>query len=380
MNRLRVLDAVRVHGALTQVEIAAVTGLSPATVSNMVRELHLAEAVVLTPSVRNGRRAVQVSLAAASGLLAAVVFGDRDVRVAVGTGGGDIIGQQRLPLPADHRGDEGMSRASRLLLEVVEASGHSMSEVRAATVGLPAPIDSVSGQVGSDGILPGWRGVEVAAWMQEALRVDVFLDNTANLAAVGESKHGALRGVENGVFVKASYGVGAGLILRGELFRGSAGTAGEIGHVTIDENGPLCRCGNRGCLDTFVGSEALLRALRPSHGDLSLRDVISRALAGDPGCVRVLGDAGRHLGAALANVVNLLNPEVIAIGGQLARVGEILLQPMRTAIERRAIPSAVHSLTVRIGKLVPENADVLGALALAEQVRQDADRAALSAG
>jgi predicted NBD/HSP70 family sugar kinase len=380
MNRLRVLDAVREHGALTQVEIAAVTGLSAATVSNLVRELHLADALVLTPSVRNGRRAVQVSLAAASGLLAAVVFGDRDVRVAIGTGGGEVIGHQRLPLPADHRGDEGMPRASRLLHEVIVASGHSMAEVRAATVGLPAPIDSVSGQVGSDGILPGWRGVEVADSMREALGVDVLLDNTANLAAMGEFKHGALRDVVNGVFVKASYGIGAGLILRGELYRGSAGTAGEIGHVTIDEDGPLCRCGNRGCLDTFVGSEAVLRSLRPSHGDLSLRDVIHRALDGEPGCVRVLGDAGDHLGAALANVVNLLNPEVVALGGQLARVGDILLNPMRRAIERRAIPSAVHSLTVRTGELVPENADVLGALALAEQVRQDADRAALSAG
>ncbi len=380
MNRLRVLDAVRIHGALTQVEIASATGLSPATVSNLVKELDIAGAVDLHPSVRNGRRAVQVSLAAASGLIAAVVFDDRDVRIAVGTEGVEVIGRTRMPLPADHRADEGMARAARLLSEVVETSGHSMTEVRAVAVGLPAPIDRVSGQVGSDGVLPGWRGVHVARAMEEALQAEVLLDNTANLAALGEFRHGALRGIANGVFVKASYGVGAGLILGGQLYRGSAGTAGEIGHVTIDEDGPLCRCGNRGCLDTFVGSEAVLRALRPSHGDLTLRDVIKRTLAGDPGCIRVLGDAGRHLGVALANVVNLLNPEVIAIGGQLARVGDVVLVPMRRAIERRAIPSAVHSVSVRVGELVPEDADVLGALALAGQVRQDADRAALAAG
>ncbi|MGV1009302.1 MAG: ROK family transcriptional regulator [Dermatophilaceae bacterium] len=380
MNRLRVLDAVRVHGALTQVEIASATGLSPATVSNMVKELGAAGAVVLRPSVRNGRRAVQVSLAAASGLVAAVVFGDRDVRVAVGAGGIDVIGRSRMPLPADHPADEGMARASRLLAEVVDASGHTMAEVRAVGFGLPAPIDRVSGQVGSDGVLPGWRGVQVARAMEDALQTEVLLDNTANLAALGEFTHGALRDVSNGVFVKASYGVGAGLILGGELYRGNAGTAGEIGHVTIDEDGPVCRCGNRGCLDTFVGSEAVLRALRPTHGDLTLRDVINRTLAGDPGCMRVLGDAGRHLGVALASVVNLLNPEVIAIGGQLARVGEVVLTPLRAAVERRAIPSSVASVDVRVGELVPEDADVLGALALAEQVRQDADRAALAAG
>ena len=255
-----------------------------------------------------------------------------------------------------------------------------MAELRAVSIGLPAPIDRVSGQVGSEGILPGWRGVPVASAMEDALGARVLLDNTANLAALGEAKFGALQGVSTGVFIKASYGVGAGLILGGELFRGSAGTAGEIGHVTIDEDGPVCRCGNRGCLDTFVGSQAVLAALRGSHGALTFRDVIHRALDGDLGCRRVLEDSGRHIGVAVAGVVNLLNPEVVCLGGQVARVGEIILQPMREAIERCAIPSAAASVDVRVGSLPPEDADVLGALALADQVREDADRAALTVG
>ena len=380
MNRLRVLDAVREHGALTQVEIAGVTGLSAATVSNLVKELDSAGAVLLSPSIRNGRRAVQVSVAAALGLVAAVVFGDRDVRVALGTGGSEVLSQKRMPLPADHAADEGLSRGARLVIELVHQSGHSVSEIRAVGLGLPAPIDTVTGQVGSEGILPGWRGVPVASVMADALGSKVLLDNTANLAALGEFKFGALQGISNGIFIKASYGVGAGLILGGELFRGSAGTAGEIGHVTIDEDGPICRCGNRGCLDTFVGSQAVLGALRASHGSLTLRDVISRALDGDPGCRRVLEDSGRHIGVAVAGVVNLLNPEVVCLGGQVSRVGEMILAPMREAIERCAIPSAAASLDVRVGALAPEEADVLGALALADQVREDADRAALTVG
>src|SRR5687768_3685807 len=211
MNRLRVLDAVREHGALTQVEIAGVTGLSAATVSNLVKELDSAGAVLLSPSIRNGRRAVQVSVAASHGLVAAIVFGDRDVRVALGTGGSEILSQRRMPLPADHAADEGMSRAARLVLELVDQSGHSTSEIRAVGLGLPAPIDTVSGQVGSEGILPGWRGVPVAGAMAEALGSKVLLDNTANLAALGEAKFGALQGVSNAIFIKASYGVGAGL-------------------------------------------------------------------------------------------------------------------------------------------------------------------------
>jgi predicted NBD/HSP70 family sugar kinase len=380
MNRLRVLDALREHGSLTQVEIAGATGLSAATVSNLVKELDSAGAVQLSPSIRNGRRAVQVSVTAARGLLAAVVFGDRDVRVAIGTGVAQLVGQKRMPLPADHAADEGMRRGARLVAELVENSGHIASELRAAVVGLPAPIDAVSGQVGSEGVLPGWRGVAVAAAMEEALQVPVRCDNTANLAALGEFTCGALQGVSTGVFLKVSYGVGAGLILRGELFRGHAGTAGEIGHVTIDEDGPLCRCGNRGCLDTFVGAQAVLGALRGTHGTLTFRDVIQRAQSGDPGCRRVLEDAGRHLGVAVAGVVNLLNPEVVALGGQVAQVGDLVIGPMRDAIERCAIPSAAASVEVKVGALGPQEADVVGALALSEQVRDDADRAALAAG
>jgi predicted NBD/HSP70 family sugar kinase len=380
MNRLRVLDALREHGSLTQVEIAGVTGLSAATVSNLVKELDGAGAVQLSPSIRNGRRAVQVSVTVSHGLLAAVVFGDRDIRVAIGTSAAETLGHQRMPLPADHAADEGMTRGARLVYELLESSGHTPADLRSAAVGLPAPIDSVSGMVGSEGILPGWRGVAVADAMADALQVPVQVENTANLAAIGEVELGALQGVSTGLFIEASYGVGAGLIIGGQLFRGHAGTAGEIGHVTIDENGPVCRCGNRGCLDTFVGAQAMLRALRDTHGALTLRDVITRALDGDPGCRRVLEDSGRHIGVAVAGVVNLLNPEIVALGGQMARVGELVLGPMRDVIERCAIPSAAASVEVRVGALTPEEADVLGALALADERRTAEDRAALVAG
>ncbi|KRF28918.1 ROK family transcriptional regulator [Phycicoccus sp. Soil802] len=363
-NRLRVLEALRDQGAMTQVEIAGFTGLSPATVSNMVKELDTSGAVELEPSIRNGRRAVLVSLATGSTLIAGIAFGDRDVRVALGTGPRDIIGRQRMPLPADHAADEGMDRASRLLLDLVEKAGKTMADVRAVGVGIPAPVDAVSGQVGSESILPGWRGVAVAKEMEGRIQAPVAVDNTSNLAALGELRCGVLQGVQHAVYIKLSYGVGAGLILDGDVFRGAAGTAGEIGHLTIDENGPVCRCGNRGCLETYIGARGLLDALASSHGPMSLRDVITRALDGDPGCRRVLEDAGRHLGVAVAGLVNLLNPEVIVLGGQLSKVGSIIISPMRASLERCAIPSAAASVVVREGEL-DTDADVIGALVCA---------------
>ena len=136
--------------------------------------------------------------------------------------------------------------------------------------------------------------------------------------------------------------------------------------MTIDENGPVCRCGNRGCLDTFVGSSALSSAVAVTHGHLALRDLVARALAGDPGCRRVVTDAGRHIGVAVAGVVNLLNPERVSIGGTLARTGDLLLDPIREGVERCAIPSAAASVEIVPGSL-GEDADVVGAMAVAAE-------------
>jgi len=349
---------------MTQVEIAHLSRLSAATVSNLVRELDAAGLVTLSPSIRNGRRAVLVSLASGGGLLAGIAFGDRDIRVAVASRSSKILGQQRMPLPADHVADEGMERAARLLLDLVDGVGGRMSDIDAVGFGLPAPVDSITGQVGSEDVLPGWRGVNVAEAMEGRLRTPVVLDNTANLAALGELRSGALQGVQHGCFIKVSYGVGAGIIIGGEIFRGSAGTAGEIGHLTIDENGPICRCGNRGCLDTFVGARAILAALAPSNGPLRLHDVITKAIEGDAGCRRVVEDAGRHIGVAVAGLVNLINPEVVVMGGQMARVGDMVLTPMREAIDRCAIPSAAATVELRVSEL-GDNAEVMGAVALA---------------
>ena len=259
-----------------------------------------------------------------------------------------------------------MERATRLVLDLVEKAGKTMPDVRSVCVGLPAPVDSVSGQVGSEGILPGWRGVAVAKEMEGRLRAPVVLDNTANLAALGELKCGALQGVHHGVYIKVSHGVGAGLILGGELFRGSAGTAGEIGHLTIDENGPVCRCGNRGCLETFIGADALRDALATSHGaDRAARH--HRAgprrrprlptRAGGRGASP--GRGGRRPGQPAST------PRSSSWADSCSKVGSVITEPMLAALERCAIPSAAASVTLRRPEL-DADADVVGALAVAE--------------
>lgn len=368
MNRERVVAALRDNGALTQVEIASVTGLSAASVSNLVKELSASQAVMITPSVRNGRRAALVALNAAAGILAGIVFGDRDIRVAIASEPQEIIGERRMPLRADHAADEGVERAARLVLELLEEAGHTPSELMAGVVGIPAPIDSDSGQLGSQGVLPGWAGVDLARAFTDAIMVESAVDNTANLAALGELRFGSLQGVSNGLFITTSHGVGAGLVIGGEIYRGASGTAGEIGHVTVDPSGDICRCGNRGCLETHVGAGAILAALATSHGPLRASDVIRRARAGDPGCRRALEDAAYTLGIAVAGQANMLNPEVVVVGGLLGAAGDIVMEPLRESMRRCALPSVAASVRVAASEL-GMRADVAGALVSAAGLR-----------
>jgi predicted NBD/HSP70 family sugar kinase len=162
-----------------------------------------------------------------------------------------------------------------------------------------------------------------------------------------------------------SAGVGAGLILDGALYQGDGGTAGELGHVAVDPGGQICRCGNRGCLETVAGTAALTEALRYTHGsEVTLEDLLQLAAAQDPGALRVIVDAGRAVGKALAGMCSMLDPGMIVIGGELAAAGEVLLDSIRDVISRETSAVTGHPYTVVVGAL-GANAEALGAAALA---------------
>ncbi|MFR9725189.1 ROK family transcriptional regulator [Streptomyces sp. MS19] len=358
------MSAVQRCGSLTQIELAGVTGLSPATVSNIVKELTQLGVLHTSPSTRSGRRALRVTLARNLGLVAGVHFGFRSLRVALADASMQVLTDQSMPLAPDHRADTGLRRAALLVMEMVDSLDARPEELLAVGVCLPAPVDRRTGRITTLGMLRGWDGAVVPEVIGEELGVPVTVDNDANLGALAETRFGAAAGHDAVAYLRVSHRVGGGLVLGGRLVHGRAGGAGEIGHVTVDANGPICRCGNRGCLETFVGAPALLGMLAASHGHLTLRDVIARATEGDAGCRRVLSDSGQHLGVAAANLCNLVDPEIVVVGGQLAEAGEILLGPMRTVVEQRTMPSTAGPVRVVAAGLGP-SAEVRGALAVA---------------
>ncbi|TXS67864.1 ROK family transcriptional regulator [Streptomyces sp. sk2.1] len=363
-NLERVVRAVRMAGSLTQAEIARSTGLSAATVSNIVRELKEGGTVEVTPTSAGGRRARSVSLSGDAGIVIGVDFGHTHLRVAVGNLAHQVLAEEAEPLDVDASSAQGFGRAEQLVKRLIETTGISQDKVIGVGLGVPGPIDVESGTLGSTSILPGWTGINPSKELASRLGVPVHVDNDANLGALGELVWGSGRGVKDLAYIKVASGVGAGLVIDGRIYRGPGGTAGEIGHITLDESGPVCRCGNRGCLETFAAARYVLPLLMPSHGpDLTMERVVQLARGGDPGCRRVIGDVGRHIGSGVANLCNLLNPSRVVLGGSLAEAGELVLAPIRDSVSRYAIPSAARQLSVLPGAL-GGRAEVLGALAL----------------
>jgi glucokinase-like ROK family protein len=377
LNRLRVIRALRDEGTISRAEIARRTGLSRSTVSSLVADLQADGLVVERPEPgsahgqQGGRPPILLSFDASAGAAIGIDFGHSHLRVAVSDLASTILSERREPLDTDHDAQQGLELAAEMVAEALTDAGVPRNAVIGAGMGLPGPIEQDAGTVGSSAILPGWIGMTAATEMRQRLDIPVMVDNDANLGALAEAAFGAGRDAGDLIYLKVSSGIGAGLILNGRLYRGSAGLAGELGHVLVDPDGIVCRCGNRGCLETVAATGALVDLLRRSHGeDLTTEAMLEAARGGDLGCRRVIHDAGRALGQVVATLLNVLNPELLVVGGDLAGAGDLLLDGVRESVGRAALPEAARRAEVVAGVL-GDRAQVLGALAL---VVSEADR------
>lgn len=379
-NRLQVLEVVRGSASVSRADIARRTGLARSTVSTLVNELLGAGLLVERGAPEDGaatqgRPPVLLSFDPSAGAVLGLHFDHPVLRVAVADLGYTILAEATVPVDVDHDAQDSLDAAVALIDEVLAKSGVERERLIGAGAALAGPIDQATGTVGSSAIMPGWVGMPLAQELTARLGLPVHVDNDANVGALAESVLGAGRGVSEMAYIMLGSGIGAGLIIGGQVYRGSGGTAGEIGHVLVDEHGPLCRCGNRGCLETYAGADALLDLLRRQHGDeLTVDGLVDLARAGDAACQRVIADAARFVGVAAATLCNQLNPELLVIGGELAQTGALLLDPLREAIARYAIPAAAEDVRVVVGEL-GERAELLGALVL---VLGQSDRALTS--
>ncbi len=376
-NRKRVIDALRQRGTASRAELARITGLSRSTISTIVGDLVEAGLVgerdeqSADGEAHAGRPPVMVALNSSAGLALGIDFGHRHLRVAVSDLAHSVLAEAWREMDVDHSASHGLDAAAEFVEQVLDEAGAERSRVIGVGMGLPAPIDRASGTVQDSSILPGWVGVDAAADASKRLGMPVEVENDANLGALAELASGSATGRSEVVYIKVSTGIGGGLISGGRLQHGAAGTAGEIGHMVVVDGGPVCRCGNRGCLETVASTRAVARQLSESRReDVSTRRLLELCEGGDAAARRLIGDAGRALGVAVANLCNLVNPECVIFGGDLSAAGDVLLDPVREVVRRNAIPSAAEAVEIAAGVL-GDRAELLGALAL---VMHDSDR------
>src|SRR3954452_12541031 len=336
-NRLKVLRALYAHPGSTRTELAEHTNLSRPTVSAVADDLVQAGLVVQheDEQPRTGRPPVLLSLASGAAFAVGVDMGHAHVQVAVSDLSGKILGHQRSAADVDHDPVESFDLARDLVNGALEQSGVSADRVIGVGMALAAPVERATGAVFTEGILPNWGGIQPAVEMHARLGLPVEVHNDANLGALGEHVFGAGRDVADMLYVRLSAGIGLGLVLGGHPYGGTAGIAGELGHMRVQRDGLICRCGNRGCLETVASSLAVARLLAQSRGEpVSVERLLKLVADGDRGAGRAVTEAAQAVGEALATVVNLFNPELILVGGDLAATGETVLAPLRAAIER----------------------------------------------
>jgi predicted NBD/HSP70 family sugar kinase/biotin operon repressor len=371
-HRRLVLDLLRQNVSLSQADIARKTGLSRTTISTLVSELRGMGLIVEAEPGRAGagagaqvgRPPTMIALDDSAGAAVGVDFGHGHVRVAVANLAHTVLSEGHAEMDVDGDPTGSLDAAAALVGEALAEAGVERSRVIGAGMGLPGPIDRARGMVASTAILPGWQLVRAADEMSMRLGVPVELDNDANLGALAETVWGASQGRAHVAYVKAATGIGCGLVIDGWLFRGAQGIAGELGHTVVNESGLVCYCGRRGCLETAAGALAITELVRRRHGDhLTMGRVVALATEGDPSCQRAIVDIAGEIGIAAANVCNMFNPERLVIGGTLALGGELVLRPIREAVEWATRHFTTGTTEVVLGQL-GDRAEVLGALAL----------------
>jgi predicted NBD/HSP70 family sugar kinase len=373
-NRARLLAAVDARHGSTRTELRMRTGLARSTVTDLVAGL-LAEGRLVEgepdggPERRAGRPSHRVRRAPTRHLAVGIDLGHSHCRVGVVDSDHRVVTAADVALDVDSSPEHALATARAMVADLLADIGAERDRVTGATIGLPAPVDVERGTVGPGNVLPQWVERRPAVELQATLGLPVLVENDANLGVLGEIAAGAAVGCTDVVYVKAATGIGAGIVLGGRLHRGVSGRAGEIGHVPVDLSGAVCRCGNRGCLETVAATTQVLAALQPAHDEpLAMADIARLCSAGDPGATRVVRDAGRTIGRVLADMVNSLNPGAVVLGGELAAAGRPLLEGLTESLERFAQPGVLRDVEVRLGAL-GDDAQLIGAaaLALAEQ-------------
>lgn len=322
----------------------------------------------------SGRRPIVLEINPDRGHVVGIDMGATHVTILVTDYSARVVREMDEPLDINEGPTICLPRVEALVHQILAEAGLSLKDISAVGAGVPGPVVAGVGVMGPP-IMPGWDGYPIRDDLEKRLGVPVSLSNDAELGAIGEWAYGAGRGEHDLAYIKVGTGIGAGLLLDGQIYRGATGSSGEIGHITIEENGPICTCGNRGCLEALAGGRAIAnRAIQEVNNgrrtvlteispvsQIRSRDVIAAARRGDLLSQQIVSEAGVHLGTALASLVNLFNPSMVVVGGGVAQIGDLLLEPIRETVHQRSLLPASRSVRIT-SALLGRRSSAMGAV------------------
>lgn len=367
-------------GAMSRTDLARELDCSRAKSGELVNAL-IERGLLAEVNNDSRTRSRLVNLDPDFGYIAGIDVGTTSLDVGVSDMTGEVIARYSTESAVEDGPDIVLGEAIAFINGVLEQEGVGVEKLRSIGIGLPGPVRFPSFSVIGDHFLPGWEGHEVHYLLQPAFpKAVIVVDNDANIMALGSQHKGLGKDYQNFIFVKVGTGIGAGVIINGKLLRGATSCAGHIGHTCVDFSGPYCRCGNQGCLEAMAGGPAIARKamqavadgesdllaeyMEQNNGVLTAVDVGEAAAKGDETSLGIFRDAGRMIGYVLAGVANVVNPEIIVVGGGVSKSGYQMLTAVRRAILKRSYPFVTVNLPVRYSPII-DDVGVYGCIALA---------------
>jgi len=382
-SEAEVVRALRGNGQTSRVDIAHMTGWSRAKTSQVVNALIEKGYLVQVGEgiSKGGRKPRLLSFNKQLGYIIGIDIGATSLEIALADINGSIL--RRVSEPADVRlpPEELLGRCSMLILELTVAHGIRPEQILGIGVGVPGPVDFTRGVLVAPPLMPDWENYPIRNFFKETfLSAFVVVDNDVNIMALGEQRSGFAANLDHFLVIKIGTGIGCGIMAGRKIHRGSDGCAGDIGHICVDKQGPICRCGNQGCLEAMAAgpaiaekamqaasdgkSEFLLKLMESNGGVLTPENVNTACREGDEAALEIIRASGQMIGDVLAGLVNFFNPSHIFIGGGIANFGNHLLIAIKRAVLRRSLPLATTNLTISFSR-TGSNAGVIGAIMLA---------------
>jgi glucokinase-like ROK family protein len=377
------VDSIRKHGPLSRTEIADVTGYSRSKITSVVNKLTNLGVLeeIGDGESSGGRRPRVLNFNSDFGYLVGVDMGATSLDIALANFDGRIIHRVAHPIEVRQGPETVLSLLRDLVLEILDQLHIQPTKIYAFGMGVPGPVEFSTGLLIAPPIMPRWEAFPIRRFLQETFPCAVVIvDNDVNVMALGELRAGSGMNDDNFIFVKVGTGIGAGIVCKREIYRGSNGSAGDIGHICADRNGPPCHCGNVGCLEVIASgppiarraleaarkdpTTVLAKIMKEQNGNLTAFDVGRAAMEGDTVANEIIRESGRLIGEVLASLVNFYNPSLILIGGGVSNIGHQFLASIRRGILHRSLPLSTRHLRIDTSPMGAD-AGVIGAIALA---------------